>query len=73
MKSSCMPSIRTKTENKTIGDLPARLTIDVIAGGATDTKIEIGGGTLCWVSGEKWQEFINELNKIINKYRYEES
>lgn len=54
---------------KWVGDLEVNATSDVFDGEILDTKIEIQGGTLCWVAGSVWEEFLKKLNDIIAEYR----
>lgn len=43
---------------------------DFIDGKLLDTKVILPvGGTLCWVSGDDRDKFIEELNNLIAKYR----
>lgn len=34
-----------------------------------DTKVEIEGGTLCWISLPDKDKFVQELEAVISKYR----
>jgi len=54
---------------KWVGDLEVNATSDVFDGEILDTKIEIQGGTLCWVAGSAREEFLKKLNDIIAEYR----
>lgn len=54
---------------KWVGDLEVKATSDVFDGEILDTKIEIQGGTLCWVSGSVREEFLKKLNELIAEYR----
>lgn len=56
-------------ESKSLGRLGVRLVIDRIDGVDCDTEVEIEAGTLCWVSGEKRNEFLGKLNQIIAEYQ----
>ena len=62
----------TRVENKYLGTghtgVDVKLTSDKISGQLSDTKIEISAGTLCWVSGDSIDEFMKELQNIIDKY-----
>lgn len=58
-----------KQEIKHIGKLQAVLTSDVYDGELLDTKVWVEEGVLCWVAGSDREEFIKELNEIIEKYR----
>lgn len=65
-------SLKTKTENITLNstdNLSLSLTVEMDNGNEYDTRVQIEGGTLCWVSGPERHNFINELNELIAKYR----
>ncbi len=52
-----------------IGDLEVNATSDLHEDEILDTKIEIQGGTICWVPGEKRDEFIKKMQALVNEYR----
>ena len=60
-------------ETKSFGDTTLRLTSDVVKGEKLDTRVEISANgeweTLCWVSGEQVDEFVSNLQKLIQHYR----
>jgi hypothetical protein len=42
---------------------------DVDGSQILDTKVEMGSGTLCWISGEAIDTFTKELQDVIDKYK----
>ncbi len=52
---------------RAIGDLALEITSD--KNDYPDTKVQIYGETLCWISYNDIDEFTRELNDVINKYR----
>lgn len=63
------PKYSVKTTHVTHGSqLTITLTGENYGDGPLDTRVEIQGGTLCWVSWPESDEFLKELNDLINKY-----
>lgn len=54
--------------NAFVGRLMLMAVSDVYDGELGETEIIIEGGTLCGVSGDKRNEFIEKLQKLINEY-----
>lgn len=60
----------TKLKVYSLNNLPIHLETEYYDGKAGDTKVILpSSGTLCWVSGEEREKFIEELNSIVDKYR----
>ncbi len=58
----------TITYKEELGNLTAVVTSEVHDGRVLDTKIEIEGQSLCWVSGEQKDEFLNKMKELIEEY-----
>lgn len=52
-----------------IGDRQLTADIDMYDGKPYDTRLLIEGGQLCWIAGEDLPKFVEELKKLIDKYR----
>jgi len=52
-----------------IGDLEFTLISDVYDGEIGDAEVKIGDKSLCWISGNERNNFINEFENLIAKYR----
>ena len=58
-----------KIETKMIGNLVAKLEVEVFDGNECDTTVRLGQHALCTVPGYDREAFIQEINEVINKYR----
>lgn len=52
-----------------IGDIPAVVKCERCEGELLDSKVEIEGGTICWITWGDRESFFNDLNQLISKYR----
>lgn len=64
---------KKKIRTHYVGDITMNFVSDVIDGRLfSDTKVMLNPDTdttLCWIEGSKIQNFIDDLNAVINKYR----
>lgn len=67
MNTETEPKIHTVT--KTFGELEIKLEGEQYRGQPIlDTRVSIDGKTVCWISWENKDEFIEELQEPIRKY-----
>lgn len=63
----------TSTSYGRLGHLTLTLTTETRGEQRLDTKVEIEGGTMCWIHGDDCEKFASELsaalNQIVDKYR----
>ncbi len=59
----------TKTEIYNVGDLEIKLVCDFYFGDYLDTRVVINGQTLCTIGGTERNEFISELQELVNRFR----
>lgn len=61
------------TKNTNIGDLKIQLISETDEKGKLwDTKVTVFNrdfNSICWISGEEIDNFLNEINEVISKYR----
>jgi len=58
-----------KKETFKVGHATVNLEIEVEDGKKWDTKVEIGGELLCFISGPEIDNFKTELNDLVEKHR----
>lgn len=63
------PKQPVKTKHSSIGRRNVTLESDVIDGALFDTKVTIDAGTLCFIPGNKRDDFVDEINAVIDKYK----
>lgn len=59
----------TKTETYNVGNTEVMLICDFYFGEYLDTKVVINGQTICTIEGSKRLAFIEDLNRVVNKYQ----
>lgn len=57
------------THSYPIGDLTIKLVGENWGKGPQDTRVTIGESELCWIAWETKDEFIKELQSIVEKHR----
>ncbi len=56
-------------QTRQIGDVNVNVESDKIDGEILDTAIQVEPGVICWIAGNKIDEFFQELNNVVQKYR----
>ncbi len=59
----------TITKKKYVGDSILDITCTNEGAGLLDTKVEINGKPLCWITYGDLDNFVNELEDVVTKYR----
>jgi hypothetical protein len=59
----------TITKTKYIEHSTLEITCTNEGAGLLDTKVEINGKPLCWITYSDLDNFINELEDVVSKYR----
>ncbi len=62
-------NIPTTSTNIAIGDLTGKAISEWEGAVRMDTEIKVSAGTLCYVSGEEYNEFMEKLQTLIIEYR----
>lgn len=69
-KNNTMDKIKQRRYNEYIGDLQVIVISDIFKGEVLDTEIRATEqGVICCISGIECDNFINDINDVIKKYR----
>lgn len=61
---------RTFNDTATFGDFNLKFTGEQYSGNPIlDTKVELNGETLCWITWEERKEFARKLDDVLSEYR----
>ena len=64
-----MNTLKTRKQTAYLGDATVNVESYYDMGERFDTYISIGGNGICCVAGCEYDQFMRELNDIVNKYR----
>lgn len=61
--------MKTIKTNRYIGDILLFFESENLGAGYLDTTVKCNDAVLCWITYSEIDNFVNELNDVINKYR----